>query len=311
MRRLRENTDARNRNQQDRRGRGRGPRHRPARRLHVYARRLGRGLGGQGACRRRAEGAGRRDRRARHAAGAGGRRAIRARRPTAPCAGSASRSASSSPARRCSSRACASSPTSISPARRATPCRRGSISGSSRTSSGCSSRCSRSPPPRTSPASRAASPSSSTEALGVLERQKVAEEVKGLDQAVARHVAQIRRALRRLSHLCAGAAQARAARAGDAALGAQARRLRRPRGSSESQQLAASGRTSIAADKDIAEGALPHRRLSRLRRARGARRHSGAARRPDPSGAGLARGRAGREAAGRDSTASASPSPSA
>ena len=62
------------------------------------------------------------------------------------------------------------------------------------------------------------------EALGVLERQKVADEVKGLDQPRARDLAQIRRALRRLSHLHAGAAQAGAARAGDAALGAQARR---------------------------------------------------------------------------------------
>ena len=39
------------------------------------------------------------------------------------------------------------------------------------------------------------------EALGVLERQKVAEEVKGLDQPSRATLAQIRRALRRLSHL--------------------------------------------------------------------------------------------------------------
>ena len=69
--------------------------HRPARRLHVHARRLGRGLGSEGARRRRAEGAGRRDRRAR-------RHGCRRRPtinscwpPTAPSAGSVSRSASS------------------------------------------------------------------------------------------------------------------------------------------------------------------------------------------------------------------------
>ena len=47
---------------------------------------------------------------------------------------------------------------------------------------------------------------------------------QGSRPAGARDAAQIRRALRRLSHLSAGAAQAGAARAGDAALGAQARR---------------------------------------------------------------------------------------
>ncbi len=49
------------------------------------------------------------------------------------------------------------------------------------------------------------------ESLGVLERQKVAEEVKGLDQTARTLAAQIRRALRRLSSLSAGAAEARAA----------------------------------------------------------------------------------------------------
>ena len=47
------------------------------------------------------------------------------------------------------------------------------------------------------------------EALGVLERQKVAEDVKGLEQPARATLAQIRRALRRLSHLHSGAAQAR------------------------------------------------------------------------------------------------------
>ena len=89
------------------------------------------------------------------------------------------------------------------------------------------------------------------EALGVLERSKVAEDVKGLDQPARAGAAQIRRALRRLSPLRAGAAQAGAARARGAALGAQARRRREPRASTRSSSLAASGRTSIAADKEI------------------------------------------------------------
>ena len=57
-----------------------------------------------------------------------------------------------------------------------------------------------------------------------------------------------------------------------------------------------------------AEGAVSHRRLSRVRRARGARRHSGTACRSDPPGAGLARRRAGRRSRAARSTAAASPS---
>ena len=147
------------------------------------------------------------------------------------------------------------------------------------------------------------------EALGVLERQKVAEDVKGLDQPARATLAQIRRALRRLSHLPAGAAQAGAAQPRGAALGAQARAARRPRASTSLQQLAASGRTSIPVDKDDAQGALPHRRLSRLRRARDPRRHPGAARRPHPAGAGLARRLAPARSRPARSTAAASPSP--
>ena len=86
--------------------------HRPARRLHVRARCVGRRLGGQGARRRRAEGARRRDRRARDAVVAGAGRAVRARHRRHHPLARPGRSASSSPARKCSSRACASSPTS-------------------------------------------------------------------------------------------------------------------------------------------------------------------------------------------------------
>ena len=80
--------------------------------------------------------------------------------------------------------------------------------------------------------------------------------------------------------------------------GAQARRSG-DQGLEAIEQLAASGRTSIAADKDVDQVALPRRRLSGMRRARGPRRYSGAARRSHPAGAGLAAGCAGREAAGR------------
>ena len=62
------------------------------------------------------------------------------------------------------------------------------------------------------------------------------------------------------------------------------------KGLDELQRLASSGRTSIPVDKDVAEAALPHHRLSCLRRARHSRRHSGAPRRSDPPRAGLARG---------------------
>ena len=85
--------------------------------------------------------------------------------------------------------------------------------------------------------------------------------------------------------------------AGDAALGAQARKP----GRQGRRRSAASGGLRAHLDprrQGHPEAALPHRRLSRLRRARGARRYSGAARRPHPPGAVLARG-LGRAEAGR------------
>ena len=136
------------------------------------------------------------------------------------------------------------------------------------------------------------------EALGVLERSKIAAEMKDLDQAVARHAAQIRRPLRRLSHLCAVAAEARGARAGLAVVGAEARQCRH----GGAVQCAASGRQRphLVPGRQVARPRrLSHAGLSAVRRARGARRHSGAARRPDPPGAGLARNLVRREAGGR------------
>ena len=136
------------------------------------------------------------------------------------------------------------------------------------------------------------------ESIGVLERQKVAEDVKGLDQPSRASLAQIRRALRRLSSLHAGAAQARAAQPRGATLDAQARRP----GGQGPRRIAAARVERPHLDpgrQGHAEAALPHHRLSRVRRARDPRRHSGAARRPDPAGAGLARGRDRREAGRR------------
>ena len=136
------------------------------------------------------------------------------------------------------------------------------------------------------------------ESIGVLERQKVAEDVKGLDQPSRATVAQIRRALRRLSSLPAGAAEARAAQPRGATVDAQARQS----GGQGPRRVAAACFERPHLDPDRqghAEAALPHHRLSRVRRARHPRRHPGAARRSDPSGAGLARGIVGHEAGRR------------
>ena len=128
------------------------------------------------------------------------------------------------------------------------------------------------------------------EALGVLERQKVAEEVKGLDQPSRASAAQVRHPLRRLSSLSAGAAEARAAQPCGAALDAQ---VRQPGRQGPRRVAAARGeRPHVDPGRQgHAEAALPHHRLSRVRRARDPGRHPGAACRPDPPGAGLARGR--------------------
>ena len=78
MRRLRENSDFEYRNRQDRRSDRRRPCDRPARRIHLCARRGGGRLRRQGVAGDRAEGAGRRDRRARRETGRRARRSVRA-----------------------------------------------------------------------------------------------------------------------------------------------------------------------------------------------------------------------------------------
>ena len=131
-------------------------------------------------------------------------------------------------------------------------CRPGSISGSSRTSRGCSGRCS---------GSRAAEDVTGiargvafqlVEALGVIERQKVADEVKGLDQAA-------RATLRKYGvrfgayHIYLPALLKPAPRALAEQLWALKRGGCEAKGLEAIEQLAASGRTSFAADKDIAK----------------------------------------------------------
>ena len=136
------------------------------------------------------------------------------------------------------------------------------------------------------------------EAIGVLERQKVAEDVKGLDQPS-------RAVLRKYGvrfgayHLYLPALLKPAPRS----LAAQLWMLKH--GSPEDQgprRVAAAGVERPHLDpgrQGHAEAALPHHRLSRLRRARDPRRYPGAARRSDPSGARLARGIVGHKAGRR------------
>ena len=138
--------------------------------------------------------------------------------------------------------------------------------------------------------------------LGVLERSRVADDVKSLDQDGARRAAQARACASARYHLYrAGAAEARAARARRAIVGAQARRPRSREGPRRSACISpprAAPRSP--ADKEVPRGLYPRRRLPRLRRARRARRYSRTARRPDPSGHRLPPRRdAGRAAGGR------------
>ena len=144
------------------------------------------------------------------------------------------------------------------------------------------------------------------EALGVLERQKVAEEVKGLDQPS-------RATLRKYGvrfgayHLYMPALLKPAPRS----LAAQLWMLKNgSTGRQGPRRIAAAGIERAHVDpgrQGHAEGALPHHRLSRVRRARDPGRYSGAARRSDPPGAGLARGRDRACSHRARSTASASP----
>ena len=284
--------DARNRNQQDRRSRGRGPRDRPARRLPVRARRVGGRLRGQGAAAPRQKAlAGEIDARAARLAQAPTSSSCSP--PTAPSAGSAS-AVGKLVAGEEVLRAARAHRRRRAPDRRVARCGAGAArsAGSRPISRSCSRRCSRSSAAEDVTGIARGIAFQLVEALGVLERAQGRRGRQEPRPAGARHAAQIRRALRRLSHLPAGAAQAGAARAGAAALGAQARRRRDQRARRGRSGSPPAGARRSPADKEIRQGALSHRRLSRVRRARGARRYPRAARRPHPAGAGLARRRA-------------------
>ncbi len=126
------------------------------------------------------------------------------------------------------------------------------------------------------------------EALGVLERAKIATEMKDLDQPSRATLAQIRRAVRRLSHLCAAAAEAGGARAGLAAVGAEAGQCRHV----GAVGRAASGgkRPHLVSGRQAARPrCLSRAGLPAMRRARGAGRYPGASRRSHSPGAVVAR----------------------
>ena len=136
------------------------------------------------------------------------------------------------------------------------------------------------------------------EAIGVLERQRVAEEVKGLDQPS-------RATLRKYGvrfgayHIYMPGLLKPAPRSLAAQLWALKHEQPEVKGLDELQRLACERAHLDPGRQGDAEGALPHHRLSGVRRARDPRRHSGAARRSDPSGAVVARKRERREAARR------------
>jgi ATP-dependent RNA helicase SUPV3L1/SUV3 len=116
------------------------------------------------------------------------------------------------------------------------------------------------------------------EALGVLERSRVAEDMKHLDQegrAALRALGVSSAPITSPSRRCA----APPARPGGATLGVEARRPR-GEGAGGHPALASSGRTSIPVDKEVQKGSS-RGRFPGVRRARGSGRHSGAAGGPD------------------------------
>ncbi len=113
------------------------------------------------------------------------------------------------------------------------------------------------------------------EALGVLERQKVAEEVKGLDQPARATLAQIWRTLRRLSHLSCRRCSSRRRARWRRNCGRSSTRARTRRASANCCISPPADAHRFPSMQETTEAALPHRRLSHLRRARCARRYSG------------------------------------
>ena len=145
------------------------------------------------------------------------------------------------------------------------------------------------------------------EALGVLERQKVAEEVKGLDQPA-------RATLRKYGvrfgayHVYLPVLLKPAPRALATQLWALKHESPDAKGVDELLHLAASGRTSIPVDKETPKALYRTAGYRVVRRARGARRYPGAARRPHPPGA--CRGARARRRRSRTAPSMAARSPS-
>ena len=297
MRRLRENTSLEYGNRQDRRSHRRGPCDRPPRRLHLRARCRGSRLRCQGAAGRRPAGAGRRDRRARRETGRGRRRAVRADlRRHHPldrrCGGQARRR------RRCAASAHPHH-------RRRAADRRSREKVQARLDLWLKTHIEKllGPMFELSKAEDVTGIARGiafqlVEALGVLERTKIAAEMKDLDQPS-------RATLRKYGvrfgayHIYFPALLKPAARALAALLWALKQDNVDLSALSGAQHLAVRGRTSFPGRQDAAARCLSRARLSPVRRARGARRHPGAARRSDPPGAGLARELARRKAGRR------------
>ena len=133
------------------------------------------------------------------------------------------------------------------------------------------------------------------ESLGVLGAHEDLGRDEGSRPAVARLLAQIRRALRRLSHLSAGAPEAGGAVAGLAAVGAEGRQCR-PVGAVGRAASGGFGTHLVPGRQGPASRRLSRAGLSAMRRARGAGRYPGAARGFDPARSGLARNLARRKA---------------
>ena len=203
---------------------------------------------------------------------------------TARCAGRASRR----PARRrrqgARTRAFACWPTSSSPARRASRCRRGSTSGSRPISRSLLGPLVRWRTPKALTGIARGLAYQIAEALGVLERSRSPTTSRGSTR---------RRAPGCASSACASAPTTSIVPAllkpAPRALAAQLWALKHGgpevKGLDDMPHLAASGRTSIPGRQGGPQGPVPGRWLPRLRRARRARRHPGAAGRSDPSGA--------------------------
>ena len=121
---------------------------------------------------------------------------------------------------------------------------------------------------------------------------------EGSRPAVARDAAQIRRALRRLSHLCPVAAEAGGAVRWRRCCGRRSRTMSICRRCPGAQHLAPAAAAPRSRSTKRSTATPIACSATAMRRTRGAGRYSGAARRSDPSGAGLAR-RLARRKAGR------------